>query len=253
MKSLYTFSSFDGTTCIWGREEGEYEVIAALEGHENEVKRVCFSPAEELLATCGRDKSVWIWAVEKNNEFECVSVLQEHNQDVKCVVWHPTSPILVSCGYDDLIKLYAEEEYDWECYETLEGHQSTVWEVSFNSKGNKMVSCSEDGNLKVWTSVSNASLRKPSYSCTATVAGLHTRVVYSLTWNCNDELLSTGAGDNFIRIFKKAAVENENFRLMDLSDAHKNDVNCVRWHPVVPNILASCGDDKTIRIWKYQY
>ena len=58
---LLATASFDGTTCIWDRKTGDYDVAATLEGHENEVKSVSWSCGGNLLATCSRDKSVWIW------------------------------------------------------------------------------------------------------------------------------------------------------------------------------------------------
>ncbi len=55
-------AGFDGITAIWEFTNGEFECIATLEGHENEVKSVSWSPNGQLVATCSRDKSVWIWA-----------------------------------------------------------------------------------------------------------------------------------------------------------------------------------------------
>ena len=83
-------ASFDASIIIWKRNsKNSFEVVANLEGHDNEVKCTAFSPDGAFLATCSRDRSVWIWDVSEGEDYECSSVLTIHSQDVKHVLWHP--------------------------------------------------------------------------------------------------------------------------------------------------------------------
>ena len=71
----------------------------------------------------------------------------------------------------------------------------------------------------------------------------------------------TGSGDNSICVFEEEQIassdvnpqQKPSFQLsIKKLDAHPTDVNCVRWHPKDPNLLASAGDDGCIRLWHYQ-
>ncbi|XP_021908602.1 protein CIA1 [Carica papaya] len=260
---LLATGSFDATTAIWENIGGDYECVSTLEGHENEVKSVSWNASGSLLATCGRDKTVWIWEVMPGNEFECVSVLQGHTQDVKMVKWHPTMDVLLSCSYDNTVKVWWAEDDDgesWHCAQTLgesnNGHCSTVWALSFNATGDKMVTCSDDLTLKIWGADiarmhSGDGYAPWSHLCS--LSGYHDRTIFSVHWS-REGIIASGAADDAVRLFvedKDGLVDGPSYNLLLKKDkAHDMDVNSVQWSPGVNRLLASASDDGTIKIWE---
>ncbi|KAH0536082.1 hypothetical protein FGG08_007009 [Glutinoglossum americanum] len=203
-ESVLATGSFDSSAGIWRRwdndmvprperqeieigsgsngeeeEEEEWRFAVVLDGHESEVKSVAWSAGGNFLATCSRDKSVWVWEEMEDDNFETIAVLQEHEGDVKCVVWHPEEELLASSSYDDTIRLYKEDIDDWTCISLLKGHNSTVWSIDFeptsnpslvatgnisspvstrflemrNAAGPRLVSTSDDLTIRIWSRV----------------------------------------------------------------------------------------------------
>jgi cytosolic iron-sulfur protein assembly protein CIAO1 len=169
-------ASFDGTIAIWEQRSSQttrrdptnhpdttttnknnhhWDCTAQLEGHENEVKCVRWNQTGTLLATCGRDKTVWIWECflpgavggggpvvigggtqpvrnqdpggrnhhhHTTTDLECLAVLNGHEADVKCVQFADShdqfgdgNEILLSASYDETVRIWAEEDGDWYC------------------------------------------------------------------------------------------------------------------------------------------
>ncbi|KAJ5112120.1 hypothetical protein N7532_000165 [Penicillium argentinense] len=200
-ESVLATGSFDATVGIWRRwdnygknesnaaeveeseaasdeEDEEWRFAVLLDGHDSEVKSVSWSPSGMLLATCARDKSIWIWEDldDGDNNFETVAVMQEHSGDVKCVSWHPTEECLASGGYDDTIRLWREDLDDWGQVACIKGHSGTVWFLDWEGpentprtsaeqdtssltsawrsqrslSGPRLLSCSDDLSIRVW-------------------------------------------------------------------------------------------------------
>ncbi|KAF3921730.1 Coronin-2B [Orbilia brochopaga] len=244
-ESILATASFDSTTGIWHRiehardsepiigsgeegeashddeteEEEEWRFAVVLDGHDSEVKSVAWSPGGTFLATCSRDKTVWIWEEMEGDNYETVAVLQEHTQDVKMVVWHPEEELLASASYDDTIRLYKEDAEDWVCCAVLTGHTSTVWAISFENAGSRsrLASASDDQTVRIWHRLPKAqpaeAAQPPSIIQTADevqdwqeqscLPKAHNRTIYSIDWSKTTGLIATAGADGRIIVYKE--------------------------------------------------
>jgi len=250
-------ASFDAIVTLWEeRPNGKFDCLSTVEGHEHEVKSVSWAPSGQYFSSCSRDKNVMIWTVvpDDDGDVECSGVMTAHTQDVKRVVWHPHEDLLASASYDDSIKMYKidPDSEDWLVVATLEGHESTVWGIDFDSTGNRLASCSDDKTIKIWEKQDG---KQDVWKCASTIGGCHDRPIYDISWNKSNGLIATGCGDDYIRIFKESQCSNETeknlFELCCTSKGHEGDVNRIKWNPKVPDLLASIGDDGIVKLWQW--
>lgn len=220
-------------------DDSEWRFAIVLDGHDSEVKSVAWSTGGNFLATCSRDKSVWIWEEVGDEDFETIAVLQEHEGDVKCVVWHPEEELLASASYDDTIRLWREDVDDWGCVACIKGHDSTVWAVDWEpvkvmlvagpegttdqqhqgewiqrreSAGPRLVSCSDDKSIRVWR-------RRPR---------------------------EKGPQQNKLSIIRTGSIEEDWVEEAQLPQRHERAISTVAWSKRSGRIVSSGGDGKIV-------
>lgn len=279
--------SFDATVSIWGRDmvddeeageegetnyneddevigEGGWELLAIIEGHENEVKSVDWSHDGKYLATSSRDKSAWIWETdETNEEFECINVIQEHEQDVKNVRWHPSQHLLATCSYDETSRVFCQDQYDeddWLCVAKLADSKGTVWAGDFDKQPGSMrfVDCSDDSKVRVYKRV-NEPAAKPEgpivpstvmdeeeWALESVLPAVHDRPVYSVDWSPNGMIASTGC-DGRLVVYRETAGKWEAVATKALAHGIF-EINCVKWYG--DDHLLTAGDDGKVKVWK---
>lgn len=251
--------SFDATIGIFVLEDHKWEFVAQLEGHENEVKRIAWNRDGRYLASCSRDKSIWIWEVDEDCEdFECVGVCMEHTQDVKHVVWHPYSDILASTSYDDTTRLWRQDDDEWVCVSDLHGHESTVWGCDFEPKEDSMrlVTVSADTTGLVWRKIASSGGHMPNqlpsvarwetlveeWECECKLPQIHTDTIYAVRWSTNGLVASCGA-DGRVVVYAP-----DPWRIIHvIENAHGvYEVNSVDW---LGSHLITAGDDGEVKTW----
>ncbi|RPB24111.1 WD40 repeat-like protein [Terfezia boudieri ATCC MYA-4762] len=280
-ESVLATGSFDATAGIWRRHEGQHEehihshdhnneygrygeeeeveeewrFAVVLDGHESEVKSVAWSAGGSFLATCSRDKSVWVWEEMDDDNFETIAVLQEHTQDVKCVKWHPEE----ECG------IYFEPK------------------PSHGSAFSRLVSCSDDLTVRIWTRTSSSDstsfINKPpsilrtnsieeQWTETACLPAAHTRTIYSVSWCASQpgRIVSCG-GDGKLVVYEEFEVEaqehgekKKEWRIVaEVGGAHGVcEVNNVCWAKrwdkgkrfEGEDLVISTGDDGMVSFWE---
>ncbi|KAG8338884.1 hypothetical protein TRVL_10290 [Trypanosoma vivax] len=266
-------ASFDRTVSVWKRSSDdtdcfEFELETVLDGHESEVKCVAWG-TDNTLATCSRDRTVWVWDRVDVGEFECAGVLTGHAQDVKACAWIPPlrgdRPVLLSCSYDNTVKLWTESHRrdDWFCSQTLAHHEKTVWSIAVQPVEQSIdalcpgetvkkderniedavpicqpILCcgSDDCTVSFW-----ARDKDRKFRCVCALSGFAERSIYSVSWAPSMGLgtpcamVACGSGDNkltLLGLHRSVCTGEVNANVVaEVPCAHEADVNSVAFSP----------------------
>jgi WD40 repeat protein len=142
--------SYDQTIKLWNVRTGE--CFQTLEGHDNWVWTLAFSPHGDLLASGSGDHTIKLWDLKTG---ECIRTLEGHTSRVWSIAFSPDGQLLASGSSDPTVKLW--ELRTGKCLQTLQGHTNLIWSVAFSplTKGETegrylLASGSQDETIKLW-------------------------------------------------------------------------------------------------------
>jgi small GTP-binding protein len=149
------------------------------------------------------------------------------------VSFNPKHKALIATGSgDQTIKFW--DAYSGELLRTLEGHKSSVFDVSFDSQGLTLASAGHDGAVKLWEAKSGLLL--------GTLTG-HKDSVNGLAFDPQGTTLASVGSDHTVKIW-----EVRSGKLLRTLEGHTVTV-CEAAFSRDGNLLATKGVDQGIRLW----
>jgi WD40 repeat protein/serine/threonine protein kinase len=196
---------------IWDAATGA--VLHRLQGHQDAVYCVSFSPDGRQLASAGRDFAVRIWNLATG---EAIHVWHIDSEQIVSLRWHPRLPRVAVAGAEEEIEIW--DATKGERMATIAtGHTGTVLSMAWSPDGRRLVSAAADGSIKVWNTGNNQEA--------ATLLG-HTSLVTCVEWSPNGRRLASASMDHTVRIWDAV-----NYHSLLVLRQDQRGAMTVSWHP----------------------
>ncbi|AOY83534.2 hypothetical protein BJP36_30085 [Moorena producens JHB] len=205
-----------------------------LEGHDDTLYSVSFSPDGELIATASSDKTVKIWSKE-GKELYTLAGKHGHLDEIRSVTFSPDGKLIATASKDKTVKVW---QRNGKYIQTLTGHTGWVWSVRFSPDLKSLAASSEDGRVIIWSLEG----KKPQ------IFKAHDKAVLSISFSPDSKVLATGSFDNTVKLWRRD--RNGLYKRKPLTiQAHDDAVFSVSFSPK-GKLIATGSKDMTIKLWK---
>ncbi|MEO0539711.1 MAG: pentapeptide repeat-containing protein [Cyanobacteria bacterium P01_A01_bin.105] len=203
--------------------------LATLEGHQQGVLSIAFSPNNKTLASSSDDRTIKLWSIAQRTE---LATLTGHQHVVLTVAFSPDGKTLASGSVDQTIKLWSVARR--RAIATFKGHSNRILSVAFSPDGKTLASGSFDQTIKLWSVAQRTEM--------TTLKGHHNAVL-TVTFSPDGQTLASGSFDKTVKLWSMV-----NHTEIATLKGHENGVLAVVFSPD-GELLASGNDDKTIKLW----
>ncbi|PVF99569.1 WD40 repeat-like protein [Serendipita vermifera] len=129
-----------------------------------------------------------------------------------------------------------DEESNWDIGVMMRGHLSGISCLAFSSDGNRIVSGSRDGVLRIWDGLTGAGIRGPLEG--------HTGAITCASFLADNTRIVSGSDDGTLRLWNVATDEGVKAN----QERHTKWVNVVIFSPDGSRVLSG-SNDGTLRLW----
>ncbi|XP_059902555.1 transcription initiation factor TFIID subunit 5 [Gadus macrocephalus] len=191
-----------------------YSFLNAYQG----LTAVDFTDDSSLIAGGYADSTVRVWSVtpKKLRRVKSAADLS-----------------LIDKESDDVLERIMDEKTASES-KILHGHSGPVYGISFSPDRNYLLSCSEDGTVRLWS--------LQTFTCLVGYKG-HNYPVWDTQFSPYGYYFISGGHDRVARLWA-----TDHYQPLRMFAGHLADITCTRFHPN-SNYVATGSSDRTIRLW----
>lgn len=215
-------------------------------GHHNYVYQIAFSPKGNILVSGSYDEAVFLWDVRSARVMRS---LPAHSDPVAGIDVVYDGTLVVSCASDGLIRIW--DTMTGQCLRTLVHEDSPpVTAVKFSPNGKFVLAWTLDDCVRLWDYVQGR--------CLKTYQG-HTNRKYSVyggfgiygapvgsSSGCREAFVASGSEDGSILCWDVVSK-----KVLQRLQGHTDVVLGVDTGSFAgKRLLASCGLDRSVRVWE---
>jgi WD40 repeat protein len=226
MPSLSGIQMFNSNVILWDTSGNR---LAELEGLQDNVSDVVFSPDGKQIATVGSEDTASLWDTSGKKLAE----FKGHQRLVTSVSFSPNGKQLATSGHDDTIRLW---EISGKQLRKITAHQGRIRRVIFSPDGKQLatmsiLSNSHENMVSLWNT-SGEQLNSIKVQ----------ERVRSIVFSPDGKQLATSGDDGIARLWNGA--DNH---LVELK-VHQGRLDIAVFSPDGRQLVTN-GDDGTVRLW----
>ncbi|KAM0517745.1 hypothetical protein ACHAPE_004719 [Trichoderma viride] len=186
----------------------------------------------KLLLSCSGDGQIRLWSLES---WTCLCVYKSHDGPVHRALWSPHGHYFLTGGYDKVVRVWMQDHASPQ--RLLVGHDTAISAIVWHPNGMYVFSASDetDKSIRMWSVTTGA--------CVRVFTG-HTEYISALECSPNGKILASAdiAGNIFFWDLVKGT------RIKRSRGHGKGGIWSLSFS-VESNVLASGGQDGTVRLW----
>lgn len=149
----FAAASHDWTISLW-ETKSEQAPLHVLQGHENAVQALAYSPSGTLLASGSADKSVKLWNL---TTLELLRTYRGSSDFVSAVALSPDGKLVAAASLDGTIRVWSTTSS--RLRRRLSGHRGPINDLAFAPDGTNLASAGSDGTVRLWNVNKRRSVR----------------------------------------------------------------------------------------------
>lgn len=189
----------------------------------------------KLLLSCGADGHVRLWSLES---WTCLCLYKSHDGPVYRAIWGPHGHYFMSGGYDKMVRIWMQDHASPQ--RLLVGHDTAISAITWHPNGMYVFSASDetDKSIRMWSVVTG--------QCVRVFSG-HADYISALECAPTGAILASAdcAGNIFFWDINKGT-------RIKRSRGHGRGGIWSLSFSVESTVLASGGQDGTVRLWDVQ-